>query len=158
MFNAQTMLTVPFELHRRDLTFGDTLGSGQYGEVFAGDFSAVVGRVRIKTEVAIKMVLEQANDEATLVAQAAFLKEAAVSWQFDHPNVVRMFGVVTSGTPYLLVLELCENGVLREYLGTTDRTTEELLRILHGAAVGMAHIGTMGVVTLQRATCSWTRI
>jgi hypothetical protein len=64
MFNAQTMLTVPFELHRRDLTFGDTLGSGQYGEVFAGDLSAVVGRVRIKTEVAIKMVLEQRRSHA----------------------------------------------------------------------------------------------
>lgn len=54
--------------------------------------------------VAVKMVSENPG------AQEAFLEEAVVTWQFRHPNVVGMHGVVTKGVPYLLVLELCATG------------------------------------------------
>jgi len=60
--------------------------------------------------VAVKMVAENP------LAQQAFLEEAVMTWQFRHPNVVGMHGVVTKGVPYLLVLELCETGFVRLHL------------------------------------------
>ena len=42
-----------------------------------------------------------------------FLKEAAITAQFNHENVVSLVGVVTTGLPYLIVLQFCADGSLR---------------------------------------------
>jgi serine/threonine protein kinase len=45
------------------------------------------------------------------------LQEAAVMAQVGmHPNLISLIGVVTSGTPLLIVLALCENGSLKSQL------------------------------------------
>lgn len=44
------------------------------------------------------------------------MKEATVSAQFDHENVVMCIGVITAGTPAMLVLQLCEKGSLNMVL------------------------------------------
>ena len=43
-------------------------------------------------EVAVK-VLKKGS------AVIKFLQEAAIMWQFNHPNVVKLYGVVISGEP-----------------------------------------------------------
>ena len=36
--------------------------------------------------------------------------------QFTHPNVVRLYGVVTKVDPIIIIMELVENGSLYHYL------------------------------------------
>lgn len=45
-----------------------------------------------------------------------FLSEAGVLGQFDHPNVLKLEGVVTRTTPERLITEFMENGPLDAFL------------------------------------------
>ena len=67
------------------------LGSGNFGVVFKGEWSFSSGHL----EVAIKMLKDGASEED----RVKFLQEAAIMGQFSHPNVVKLYGVVTVGNP-----------------------------------------------------------
>ena len=56
-------------------------------------------------EVAIKT--NQSKDEEDKVK---FLQEAAIMGQFRHPNVVKLYGVVTVGEPVSYLLKAFEIG------------------------------------------------
>lgn len=46
-----------------------------------------------------------------LVHSAAYcVLQATITAQFDHPNIVRLVGVVTAGAPLMIVLEVCFSG------------------------------------------------
>lgn len=45
-----------------------------------------------------------------------FLSEAFIMGQFSHPNVVKLYGVVTRVEPVMIVMELMENKSLHHYL------------------------------------------
>ena len=47
-----------------------------------------------------------------------FLQEAAILGQFQHPNIVRLHGVVTVSDPVMILLELMKKGDLKKYLQT----------------------------------------
>jgi serine/threonine protein kinase len=98
----------PAELKRNDVMVLDALGNGQFGVVHRGQLTVLSGHARTQIPVAIKM----AQDGGSSQAQKAFSEEAVMTWMFRHDNVVGMFGVVTTGFPHLLVLELCPNGSL----------------------------------------------
>ena len=72
-----------------------------------GMFSSTTGDV----EVAVKMLDTDASDKDKL----RFLQEAAILCQFDHPNVIKLHGVVTE-TPVMIVLEYVTCGDLKEFL------------------------------------------
>ena len=67
------------------------LGSGQFGTVNKGVWQLPGSAV----EVAIK-TLKPGSDE---MDQVKFLQEAAIMGQFKHPNVIKLYGVVTVGEP-----------------------------------------------------------
>ena len=69
----------------------DHLGSGQFGSVDKGVWMSPEGEVR----VAVKQ-LKEGTSEADRVK---FLKEAAIMGQFQHPNVIKLHGVVTMAEP-----------------------------------------------------------
>ena len=69
----------------------DHLGSGQFGSVDKGVWMSPEGQV----EVAVKQ-LKEGTSEADRVK---FLKEAAIMGQFQHPNVIKLHGVVTMAEP-----------------------------------------------------------
>ena len=64
-----------------------------------------------EVEVAIKTL----NDESTTKDRVRFLQEAAIMCQFDHENVVKLYGVVTD-EPVMIVLEYMSCGDLRNLL------------------------------------------
>ena len=41
-----------------------------------------------------------------------YSSQATITAQFDHPNIVSLVGVVTAGTPLMIVLEVCHNGAV----------------------------------------------
>lgn len=45
-----------------------------------------------------------------------FLSEAGVMGQFDHPNVMKLEGVVTRSPPERIITEFMENGPLDSFL------------------------------------------
>ncbi|KAK6060310.1 hypothetical protein COOONC_02032 [Cooperia oncophora] len=52
----------------------------------------------------------------------ALWKEARVMQMYDHPNVVRMYGVANDTEPFYLVMELVLGGALNDYLKKKGRT------------------------------------
>ena len=69
------------------------LGAGQFGKVHQGEWNeATSGN---KVEVAVKTLKEGAGEGD----KVKFLQEAAIMGQFSHPNVVKLYGVVTKGEP-----------------------------------------------------------
>ena len=56
---------------------------------------SVEGEEGGRVEVAVKTLKEGSGEED----RVKFLQEAAIMGQFKHPNVVTMYGVVTTGEP-----------------------------------------------------------
>ena len=69
----------------------ERLGSGQFGEVCKAVWS-ISGTTK---ELAIKTLRAELPEEE----KVRFLQEAAIMGQFSHPNVVKLYGVVTVGEP-----------------------------------------------------------
>ena len=67
------------------------LGSGQFGTVDKGVWKFPSGT----RDIAIKTLKDSAAEEE----KVKFLQEAAINGQFHHPNVVKLYGVVTVGEP-----------------------------------------------------------
>ena len=55
------------------------------------------------------------NSNASDKDRLRFLQEAAIMCQFDHENVVKLYGVVTE-IPIMIVLEYMSRGDLRSLL------------------------------------------
>ena len=68
------------------------LGSGEFGVVYLGKWRPPKGE---EIEVAVKTLKEGSTEQD----RVKFLQEAAIMGQFKHPNVVRMYGVITEGEP-----------------------------------------------------------
>eukprot|EP00038_Savillea_parva_P002316 m.113215 g.113215 ORF g.113215 m.113215 type:complete len:1574 (-) comp10796_c0_seq1:73-4794(-) len=141
--------TVPIELPRRSITVAESIGTGNFGEVRRGVLTQKVagpsgsGPIYTQVDVAVKVLLQQTGD-----ASRDFMRESALTWQFNHPNLVKMFGVVTTGAPHMLILELCHNGELRNYLIRHGNALDNSLRIgfLRDIANGMSHLSSRGFV------------
>ena len=69
--------------------------------------------VKGKLLVAVKLLK---GADPSSAEREDFLKEAAITAQFAHENVVSLVGVVTTGLPYWIVLQFCANGSLRHVL------------------------------------------
>ena len=68
-----------------------SLGSGEFGNVYKAVWS-ISGTTK---EVAVK-TLKPGSSENDRVR---FLQEAAIMGQFNHPHVVKLYGVITVGDP-----------------------------------------------------------
>ena len=88
---------IPKEIKRDYVTITSVLGKGNFGEVSKGTVTSSGD-----SEVVAIKVLHQSADAAS--ARLQLLEEAAVMAQFDHPHVVKLIGVVTSGNPLLVVM------------------------------------------------------
>ena len=62
--------------------------------------------------MAVKMLKEDATDDM----QTDFEREALILSEFDHPNIVRLFGVCALGKPMCLLFEFMARGDLANYL------------------------------------------
>jgi len=74
------------------------LGSGHFGNVDRGLWRSAKSNTGVPVEVALKSLTEGASD----VDEVKFLQEAAIMAQFEHPNVISLYGVVTKGNPVSL--------------------------------------------------------
>lgn len=85
----------------------------------------------------------EASEADAVEARKALLTEAAIMALVDyHPNVLGLIGVVSSGSPLLLLVPYCEHGELLEFVKKTRLADFEKLRIAAEIACGMDHLGT----------------
>ena len=84
------------------------MGAGEFGVVTHAMWKSSIDQ---ETEVAVKTLNIDANDKDKL----RFLQEAAIMCQFDHENVIKLYGVVTEA-PAMIVLEYMSRGDLKNML------------------------------------------
>eukprot|EP00794_Sanderia_malayensis_P015433 gene15433-17007_t len=94
-------------ISERDIELGEFLGKGAFGYVRKGIWTTDKGS---QTNVAVKS-LKPSHDEASVMLQAEFINEANAMSNLDHPNLIRLHGIVLT-CPMMLVTELAELGSL----------------------------------------------
>ena len=136
---SSNALCIPEELPRTSLKMLALIGDGNFGTVQQALYTLpsflARGRQKLDYEVAVKVLRE-----STAASRFEFYREAVVNAQFHHDNVVGLVGVVTSGDPYMLVLQFCDKGALNAVLEQTDVGTDRQLRFAVGIAAGMAYL------------------
>ena len=125
-----------WELLHDQVELKEKLGKGAFGEVYKG-------LLHIKTrdkpqEVAVKSCLGNSSKEQ----RQAFMKEARIMRQYDHRNVIRLYGVAAEKEPLLLVMELAAGGSLLSHLRKLwpNIKTKEKLRLILDVARGMEYL------------------
>ncbi|XP_055421835.1 tyrosine-protein kinase Fer isoform X7 [Bubalus kerabau] len=88
-------------LNHEDVTLGELLGKGNFGEVFKGV-------LKDKTAVAVKTCKEDLPQELKI----KFLQEAKILKQYDHPNIVKLIGVCTQRQPIYIIMELVPGHIM----------------------------------------------
>ncbi|KAM6228358.1 tyrosine-protein kinase Fer-like isoform 2-T3 [Spheniscus humboldti] len=118
-------------LSHEDVTLGELLGKGNFGEVYKGT-------LKDKTPVAVKTCKEDLPQELKI----KFLSEARILKQYDHPNIVKLIGVCTQRQPIYIVMELVSGGDFLSFLRKKkdELKTKQLVKFSLDAASGMAYL------------------
>ena len=128
------------EINPNELTRKELLGEGNFGYVHNGAWRSQKAEV----PVAIKSI--KGNNRESNVA---LLQEAAILGQFNHPNILKLLGVVTIVKPMMMVTELMRTG-LTDFLDMIDNSNsiplnklaELFLRFTSEIANGMEHLAS----------------
>ncbi|XP_066426064.1 ephrin type-B receptor 4-like [Molothrus aeneus] len=123
------------------VTIEEVIGAGEFGEVWRGRLS-LPGQP--EAEVAVKTLKGGAGERQ----RREFLREAARMAQFLHPNVLRLRGVVSAGSPAMIVTEFLMHGALDAFLRGREGTLSplQLVAMLRGIAAGMRYLAEAGFV------------
>ncbi|KAM4051392.1 tyrosine-protein kinase Fer isoform 1-T1 [Anomaloglossus baeobatrachus] len=118
-------------LNHEDVTLGELLGKGNFGEVFKGT-------LKDKTPVAVKTCKEDLPQELKI----KFLSEARILKQYDHVNIVKLIGVCTQRQPIYIVMELVPGGDFLTFLRKRkdEMKPKQLVKFSLDAASGMAYL------------------
>uniref|UniRef100_A0A671NNY7 Ephrin type-B receptor 3 n=1 Tax=Sinocyclocheilus anshuiensis TaxID=1608454 RepID=A0A671NNY7_9TELE len=119
----------------------EVIGAGEFGEVCRG-------RLKLPGRREIIVAIKTLKAGYTERQRRDFLSEASIMGQFDHPNIIRLEGVVTKSRPVMIVTEFMENGALDSFLRLNDGqfTVIQLVGMLRGIAAGMKYLSDMNYV------------
>ncbi|XP_065839317.1 uncharacterized protein [Oscarella lobularis] len=96
-------------LERSSVELKEVLGTGEFGTVERGIWTDKDSKRPVV--VAVKTLKSESKEN-----KVKFLQEAAIMGQFSHRNVLVMYGVVLTGKPLMVVLEILPKGDLKQYL------------------------------------------
>uniref|UniRef100_A0A3Q3WML7 receptor protein-tyrosine kinase n=1 Tax=Mola mola TaxID=94237 RepID=A0A3Q3WML7_MOLML len=121
------------EIDASNIRIERVIGAGEFGNETARSIY-----------VAIKSLKAGYSDKQ----RRDFLSEASIMGQFDHPNIIRLEGVVTRCKPVMIITEFMENGSLDTFLKKHDGqfTVIQLVGMLRGIASGMKYLSDMSYV------------
>uniref|UniRef100_A0A8C9FP81 receptor protein-tyrosine kinase n=1 Tax=Pavo cristatus TaxID=9049 RepID=A0A8C9FP81_PAVCR len=97
------------ELDASNISIDKVVGAGEFGEVCSG-------RLKLPSKKEISVAIKTLKAGYTEKQRRDFLGEASIMGQFDHPNIIRLEGVVTKSKPVMIVTEYMENGSLDSFL------------------------------------------
>lgn len=103
---------LPSLIQDSELVMGEKLGSGSFGVVRRGEWHTPSGRV---LPVAVKSLRNSRSAKSDTLSD--FLQEVSTMQSLDHPNIIRLYGVVLT-QPLKMVTELATMGSLYDILRT----------------------------------------
>uniref|UniRef100_A0A3P8XKA3 receptor protein-tyrosine kinase n=1 Tax=Esox lucius TaxID=8010 RepID=A0A3P8XKA3_ESOLU len=129
------------EINASSIHIEKVVGIGEFGEVCSG-------RLRLQGKREIYVAIKSLKAGYSEKQRRDFLSEASIMGQFDHPNIIRLEGVVTRCKPVMIITEFMENGSLDTFLRKHDGqfTVIQLVGMLRGIASGMKYLSDMGYV------------
>ncbi|KAF3697933.1 Activated CDC42 kinase 1 [Channa argus] len=101
---------LPCLIQDSELILGEKLGSGSFGVVKRGEWHTPTGRV---LPVAVKSLRSSMSRQTDTLKD--FLQEVTTMQSLDHPNIIRLYGVVLT-QPLKMVTELAPLGSLYDIL------------------------------------------
>ncbi|KAJ9676839.1 hypothetical protein PVL29_022042 [Vitis rotundifolia] len=124
-----------------EITLGERIGLGSYGEVYRGDWHG--------TEVAVKKFLDQDISGESL---DEFKSEVRLMKRLRHPNVVLFMGAVTRVPNLSIVTEFLPRGSLYRLIHRPNNQLDERrrLRMALDAARGMNYLHNCTPVIVHR--------
>ncbi|XVF50487.1 hypothetical protein PTKIN_Ptkin04bG0104900 [Pterospermum kingtungense] len=129
------------EIPWEEITLGERIGLGSYGEVYRGEWHG--------TEVAVKKFLDQDISGESL---EEFKSEVLIMKKLRHPNVVLFMGAVTRPPNLSIVTEFLHRGSLYRLLHRPNNQLDERrrLRMALDAARGMNYLHNCTPVIVHR--------
>ncbi|KAJ1258726.1 hypothetical protein BS78_10G097900 [Paspalum vaginatum] len=130
-----------FEIQWEELTLGERVGLGSFGEVYRGDWHG--------TEVAVKKFLQQ---DISSDALEEFRTEVGIMKRLRHPNVVLFMGAVTRVPHLSIVTEFLPRGSLFRLIHRANNQLDEKrrLRMALDVARGMNYLHNCTPVIVHR--------
>jgi len=143
-----------WECDREDVNIGKELGKGSFGMVYMGTF-----RDPKKGGELVNCAVKTVNDHAGLRQRIEFLREASAMKDCRTEHVIKLIGVVSLSQPVLVLMELMENGDLKEFLRKRRPDDQnnldghlpvpplrQVLQMAADIADGMAYLGNKKMV------------
>ncbi|KAJ8384306.1 hypothetical protein AAFF_G00206630 [Aldrovandia affinis] len=129
------------EIEASSIRIERVIGAGEFGEVCSG-------RLKLPSKREICVAIKSLKAGYSEKQRRDFLSEASIMGQFDHPNIIRLEGVVTRCKPVMIITEFMENGSLDTFLKKHDGqfTVIQLVGMLRGIASGMKYLSDMSYV------------
>ncbi|KAL8141815.1 hypothetical protein V2J09_014847 [Rumex salicifolius] len=129
------------EIPLEEITMGERIGLGSYGEVYHGDWHG--------TEVAVKRFLNQDISGETL---EEFRSEVHIMKRLRHPNVVLFMGAVTRPPNLSIITEFLPRGSLYRLIHRPNNQLDDRrrLRMAFDAARGMNYLHNSLPVIVHR--------
>ncbi|XP_078698186.1 uncharacterized protein LOC144925843 [Branchiostoma floridae x Branchiostoma belcheri] len=151
-----------WELKNEDLTIQKLIGQGRFGHV-------VLGRLNVRERGQVTVVAKSANVDRLEEGRGCqwnrdFYREADILIALHehaevlndgerrvHPNIIQLYGVITSSEPKRIVLEYVPRGDLREYLRQCRApdsavTLQDLLQLAIGVTRALQELELLKIV------------
>ncbi|KHN74182.1 Tyrosine-protein kinase Fps85D [Toxocara canis] len=127
----------PWELSHDDITLVQKIGEGAFGEVHRG-------KLRLPTRKYVEVAIKIAKtDKMTKEKIKEMMKEARLMRNYNHPNIVKIYGVAVEHEPLMIIMEFITGGALDEYLRKNGKYVdleEKLANMCAGASWGIEYL------------------
>jgi serine/threonine protein kinase len=118
------------------------LGNGAYGIVVSA------AHMGTGAEVAIKMVSRQLLEEDSVLG--AFEQELRIHESLNHENIIKVLGIIYEKDYIYIVMELCKNGDLLDYIQKNpNRTQRKILSYFFQILKAVAYLHERGIAHLD---------
>uniref|UniRef100_A0A5K3F0A9 Receptor protein-tyrosine kinase n=1 Tax=Mesocestoides corti TaxID=53468 RepID=A0A5K3F0A9_MESCO len=104
------------------IKFGDRIGQGVFGPVYAGELQASSDYENSKPTA---LVIKTLSPGAPASMQTDFRREASIMAELNHPNLLGIFGVSLQQPPWCMLFETPLYGDLHEVLLAARRSSDE---------------------------------
>jgi len=148
---AEVYVVDDWEVKREHIKMLEELGKGSFGLVYRGIFSHA-------TKGDLPCAIKTVNEKSSYRQRIEFLHEASAMKDFKTEHVIKLIGVVSQGQPALVLMELMENGDLKNFLRSLRPDSEnnrqrlpvptlgQVMQMAIEIADGMAYLSVKKVI------------